>query len=113
MIIALNGFLLYETLIAVGGLAAAVSAPELAVRYVPRAMALADTFQEIVDALPDDWTDLTLDLRIFDEDRYIDAAVYLVHVQRRSRTRSTTGTGRSSSRTASGTPRRRRPSTAR
>src|SRR3954452_18121198 len=41
-------------------------------------MGLADTFQEIVDALPDDWTDLTLDLRIFDEDRYIDAAVYLV-----------------------------------
>jgi hypothetical protein len=41
-------------------------------------MGLADTFQEIVEALPDDWTDLTLDLRIFDEDRYIDAAVYLV-----------------------------------
>jgi hypothetical protein len=43
-------------------------------------MGLADTFQEVVDALPDDWTDLTLDLRIFDEDRYIDAAVYLVQV---------------------------------
>ena len=41
-------------------------------------MGLADTFQEIVDALSDDWTDLTLDLRIFDEDRYIDASVYLV-----------------------------------
>ena len=41
-------------------------------------MALADTFQEIVDSLPDDWTDLELDLRIFDERRYIDAAVLMV-----------------------------------
>jgi hypothetical protein len=41
-------------------------------------MALADTFQQIVDSLPDDWTDLELDLRIFDERRYIDAAVLVV-----------------------------------
>jgi hypothetical protein len=41
-------------------------------------MPLADTFQEIVDSLPDDWTDLEFDLRIFDERRYIDAAVLLV-----------------------------------
>ena len=41
-------------------------------------MALADTFQQIVDSLPDDWTDLELDLRIADEQRYIDAATYLV-----------------------------------
>ena len=41
-------------------------------------MALADTFSEIVDSLPDDWTDLELDLRIEDERRYIDAATYLV-----------------------------------
>ncbi len=41
-------------------------------------MALADTFNEIVDSLPDDWTDLELDLRIFDERRYVDAAVLLV-----------------------------------
>jgi hypothetical protein len=41
-------------------------------------VALADTFQEIVDSLPDDWTDLELDLRISDESRYIDAAVFLV-----------------------------------
>lgn len=40
-------------------------------------MGLADTFQEIVDSLPDDWTDLELDLRISDESRYVDAAVYL------------------------------------
>ena len=41
-------------------------------------MGLADTFQQIIDSLPDDWTDLELDLRIFDEARYVDAAVYLV-----------------------------------
>jgi len=41
-------------------------------------MGLADTFQEIVDSLPDDWTDLELDLRIDDESRYIEAAVYVV-----------------------------------
>ena len=41
-------------------------------------MALADTFNEIVESLPDDWTDLELDLRIFDERRYVDAAVLLV-----------------------------------
>ena len=41
-------------------------------------MGLADTFSEIVDSLPDDWTDLELDLRIGDERRYIDAATYLV-----------------------------------
>jgi len=41
-------------------------------------MGLADTFQQIVDSLPDDWTDLEMDLRIFDERRYVDAAVLLV-----------------------------------
>jgi hypothetical protein len=41
-------------------------------------MPLADTFQEAVDSLPDDWTDLELDVRIFDERRYVDAAVLLV-----------------------------------
>jgi hypothetical protein len=41
-------------------------------------MALADTFQRIADSLPDDWTDLELDLRIFDERRYVDAATLLV-----------------------------------
>jgi hypothetical protein len=41
-------------------------------------MSLADTFTQIVESLPDDWTDLELDLRIFDERRYIDAAVLLV-----------------------------------
>ena len=42
-------------------------------------MGLASDFQEIVDSLPDDWTDLELDLRISDEEYYIDAAIYLVN----------------------------------
>lgn len=41
-------------------------------------MSLLDDFNEIVAPLPDDWTDLELDLRIFDESRYVDAAVMLV-----------------------------------
>jgi len=41
-------------------------------------MGLADTFQEIVDSLPEDWTDLELDLRIADESRYVEASLYLV-----------------------------------
>jgi hypothetical protein len=41
-------------------------------------MALAESFQQVVDSLPDDWTDLEFDLRIFDERRYIDAAVLVV-----------------------------------
>jgi hypothetical protein len=40
-------------------------------------MALAEAFQQIVDALPEDWTDLEFDLRVGDESRYIDACVYL------------------------------------
>jgi hypothetical protein len=43
-------------------------------------VALADDFQAIVDSLPPDWTDLELDLRIFDEDRYVEAATILVQV---------------------------------
>jgi hypothetical protein len=41
-------------------------------------MGLADTFQQIVDSLPDDWTDLELDLRLRDESRYVEAATLLV-----------------------------------
>jgi hypothetical protein len=41
-------------------------------------MSLAQAFNEIVAAQSDDWTDLELDLRIFDESRYVDAAVILV-----------------------------------
>lgn len=43
-------------------------------------MALAEEFTEIVRALPDDWTDLDLDLRIGDTARYVDAAVMLSQV---------------------------------
>jgi hypothetical protein len=43
-------------------------------------MNLADSFQAVLDSLPDDWTDLELDLRIFDEERYVDAAVLLTQV---------------------------------
>ena len=43
-------------------------------------MALAETFQELVDSLPPDWTDMEVDLRILDETRYIDAAVILSQV---------------------------------
>jgi hypothetical protein len=40
-------------------------------------MALADDFQEIVDSLPSDWTDMEIDLRV-DEDRYIQASSLVV-----------------------------------
>ena len=43
-------------------------------------MALADDFQAVVDSLPPDWTQLELDLRIADEDRYIEAATLLVQI---------------------------------
>jgi hypothetical protein len=43
-------------------------------------MALADSFQEILDSLPDDWTDLSVDLRILDEERYVEAAVMVSQV---------------------------------
>ena len=43
-------------------------------------MALAEDFGEVVESLPGDWTDVVLDLRIFDESRYIDAAVLLSQV---------------------------------
>jgi hypothetical protein len=42
-------------------------------------MPLAESFNEILDALPSDWTDLELDLRV-EEDRYIDAASLLVTI---------------------------------
>ena len=40
-------------------------------------MPFAEAFQELLDSLPADWTDLELDLRIADESRYVDAAVIL------------------------------------
>ncbi|HEV7400313.1 MAG TPA: hypothetical protein VGN84_08570, partial [Solirubrobacterales bacterium] len=44
------------------------------------AVSLAVDFQRILDALPPDWTDLELDLRIDDEGRYVDTAVILSEV---------------------------------
>jgi hypothetical protein len=51
-------------------------------------MALTDAFQDVLDSLPDDWTDLELDLRIFDEQRYIDSAVLLAQVNAQPYSRS-------------------------
>ena len=44
------------------------------------AVSLAADFQQVLDAMPPDWTDLELDLRIEDESRYVDAAVALSQV---------------------------------
>ena len=41
---------------------------------------LAEDFQRVVDSLPPDWTHLELDLRIHDEDRYIEAATLLTQI---------------------------------
>lgn len=43
-------------------------------------MSLAADFQQALHALPPDWTDLQIDLRIDDESRYVDAAVALSQV---------------------------------
>jgi hypothetical protein len=41
---------------------------------------LADTFKRIVDSLPPDWTHLDADVRIFDEERYIEAATLMTQI---------------------------------
>lgn len=43
-------------------------------------MALANDFQAMLDALPPDWTDLEVDLRIDEESQYVDSAVALSQV---------------------------------
>ena len=43
-------------------------------------MPLAEDFERVVASLPPDWTDLQLDVRIFDEERYVEAATILVQV---------------------------------
>lgn len=40
-------------------------------------MGLAEEFDQVVEALPPDWTALELDLRLDDEDRFIEAATLL------------------------------------
>ena len=43
-------------------------------------MLLAADFQALVDSLPPDWTQLEADLRVEDEDRYIEAATLLSQI---------------------------------
>jgi hypothetical protein len=43
-------------------------------------MSLAADFQQVLDSLPPDWTDLELDLRIDDESQYVDTAVAVSQV---------------------------------
>jgi hypothetical protein len=43
-------------------------------------VSLAGDFKQVLDAMPPDWTDLELDLRIEDESRYVDTAVALSQV---------------------------------
>ncbi|HYP54756.1 MAG TPA: hypothetical protein VEQ41_00425 [Solirubrobacterales bacterium] len=43
-------------------------------------MGLADDFQQILDSLPSDWTDLEVDLRIAEESQYVDTAVTLSQI---------------------------------
>jgi phosphomannomutase len=51
-------------------------------------VSLAADFQQVLDSMPPDWTDLELNLRIDDESRYVDTAVALsqVNAQPYSRT---------------------------
>jgi hypothetical protein len=41
---------------------------------------LADDFKRVLGSLPPDWTHLALDLRIRDEERYIEAATLLTQI---------------------------------
>ena len=43
-------------------------------------MGLADDFQQVLDSLPGDWTDIVCDLRLGDEAQYVDAAVLLTQI---------------------------------
>ena len=54
-------------------------------------MALAQTFSDIVESLPDDWTDLELDLRLADEEQYVEAAVHLVQCNAQNHSRNPDG----------------------
>ena len=43
-------------------------------------MALSESFQEIVESLPRDWTDMQLDFRLTDETRYVDASIPMTQI---------------------------------
>ncbi len=49
---------------------------------------LRETFERVVRSLPEDWTDLELELRIADEKRYVDASVLLVTCNAQPNSRS-------------------------
>jgi hypothetical protein len=51
-------------------------------------MALAADFDRVLEALPPDWTDLEVDLRIEDESAYVDTAVALSQVNAQPYSRS-------------------------
>ncbi|MEX2447196.1 MAG: hypothetical protein WD404_00440 [Solirubrobacterales bacterium] len=51
-------------------------------------MGLAADFQQVLDSLPPEWTDLEVDLRIADESRYVDAAVALSQVNAQTYSRA-------------------------
>ncbi len=46
---------------------------------LPR-VALAEDFQRIVDSLPPDWTHLEVDMKIFEDERYVEAATLLTQI---------------------------------
>lgn len=46
----------------------------------PAHVPLAEDFQQVIDSLPPDWSYLQFDLRIADEDRYIEAAALVAQV---------------------------------
>ncbi len=41
---------------------------------------MADDFQQVLDSMPSDWTDLELDLRLADMSQYVDTAVALSRI---------------------------------
>jgi hypothetical protein len=45
-----------------------------------RRVALAEDFKSVCDSLPPDWTDLQFDVRIADEERYVEAATLLTQI---------------------------------
>jgi hypothetical protein len=51
-------------------------------------VSLAADFQQVLDSMPPDWTDLELDLRIEDESRYVDTAVAVSQINAQPYSRS-------------------------
>ena len=49
---------------------------------------LAGAFEGMLADLPDDWTDVELDLRLADESRYLDAAVLLAQINAQNYSRA-------------------------